>query len=352
MRSSIPTADLHQPRRFMLGALLLLTFCDLMPAQIFYPVGDVEDFAGQKQAGRLSAIATVPGSRSRIFVGAGDGGVWRTSTAGTSWTTSTDGESSLRITALDTDATGNRVFAAAMRPTRLLRSNDGGVSFAELVVPQIAFASDEIRQLVIDPAHANTLYLMTTRGLLRSTDDGNNWEVVFPAVTTHFADTVILSSGADFWVLITKGEILYRSPTGDSGSFAASTPPSPGDGQPPFSGNTGQLLLAPVPGTASLIYLSYAGVNEATYRSTDFGTTMSFASRHPRLLNPSTFVAAADGSTLYSGEHSNGNTSVNRGRNGGLVWETPFPGPYHADIMALHTTAFPAYLYVATDGGL
>jgi len=330
------------------GAVTLLAAGSLR-AQAFEEVGDVGYRYGVANAGRIRSIAPI--TSTRIYVGASDGGAWRTVNGGIHWTTPTDFASSLRITTLAAEPSGARVFAATSNPARLLRSFDGLATVTEIVIPQVAFGGDSISKLVVDPAHAKTVYAVTTRGLLRSTDDGDSWGVVLPP-DERFVDDMAVLAGTEFWVLATRGGELFRSATGDAGSFAPVALPVPPDGMPPYTLATPVLLLAAVPGVPQQVYIVYNGPNEAIYRSDNFGATPLFQARHPRFLARGAFAASADGTTLYSGEITGGNKSLNRGRDGGLRWDTPFPGPYHPDVHAVATTASPPYVYVGTDGGL
>ena len=58
---------------------------------------DRTDSYGQSTSGRVSAIAIHPHNPSIVYIGAAQGGVWRTDDAGASWRPLTDGECSLAM---------------------------------------------------------------------------------------------------------------------------------------------------------------------------------------------------------------------------------------------------------------
>ncbi len=346
-----------RPAAAVLIIIIVATFTFLLQvtdarAQPFQQVGDASLRNGIPDAGRLNRIVPILGmGGSTIFVGTTDGGVWRTTDGGGTWLPLTDFASSLRITALDADATGTRVFAATQWPTRLLRSLDGGNTFMEIVIPVVAWNTDTIGQLLVDPLHANTVYARSTRGLLRSTDNGSTWSVVLPPDTRHVADSAILSGG-EFWILAARREQLYRSPDGEAGSFQPVSLPPPNDGQTPFPNSYALLNLMPVPGQPQRIFIAYGTQGGAVYVSNAYGAAAAFVSRITLFLNHGVAAASADGQTLYGGGNNAPIGYLFRGRDSGQNWDTPFTGPYHPDILGLTTTASPSRLWVGTDGGL
>jgi len=60
----------------------------------------------------------------------------------------------------------------------LFKSTDYGMHFDEFIDVNIDLATDFVTQIVPDPKDANTVYLVTWRGLLKSEDDGKNWNFI------------------------------------------------------------------------------------------------------------------------------------------------------------------------------
>lgn len=338
--------------RLQLGFVFPLLFGLPASAANFEAIGDVAYLSGVANAGVIDGIAVVPASNGQtIFVASKHGGIWRSLDGGTSWDTRTDTFPSLLMTALAVDATGSRVYATSTEPVRLLRSLDGGNNFSELTIPQLAYSGDRVNRLILDPDHPGTLYATSRRGLLRSQDDGVSWQTVVDADTAVVADAALLT-GAQHWLLVSKAGLLYRSASGDPGSFSLVPLPAPGDGQPPYSGSFPSLAMAGIPDDPGRIFIAYAGSGDAVYRSDDYGASAVWTGRHPGLIIARSFAAGADGSTIYTGELYSGNAQLNRSTDAGASWDYPFPGPYHPDVSSLTSTASPNELWVGTDGGL
>ena len=340
---------LDRLQRIVLVGAVFCASAGVARAQPFEPIGDVALYFGTPNAGRLSRI--VPTTTDRIFASAPGGGVWRTLDGGGAWETRTDRFASLFITALAASSDDPRVFAATFSPTRLLRSTDGGNSFTEIVIPQVAFQLDAIWKIVIDPVNAQTLYAVTTRGLLRSADDGDHWVVVLPPDPAFVFDVAVLA-GAEFHVLATRAGQLYRSSTGNAGTWLLVALPAPPDGKPPFPGFSDGLVLAPVPGDPARVWVAYAITDGAVYRSADYGASPVFISRHARGYFRGRVAASADGTTLYSGSPAGSRPPVLHRQVGAALTTSVVDGPYHADVWAVVTTASPPYVYIGTDGGI
>src|SRR5258708_39332694 len=67
-------------------------------------------------SGRVTAIAVDPRSNDIIYIGASDGGVWKTTDGGTSWTPLTDQEASLSIGAISLDPSNPYAVSVATSP--------------------------------------------------------------------------------------------------------------------------------------------------------------------------------------------------------------------------------------------
>ncbi|MFZ0678070.1 choice-of-anchor D domain-containing protein [Candidatus Binatus sp.] len=153
--------------------------------------------------GRVDAIAINPNNPSVIYLGATDGGIWKTIDAGATWTPTTDHETMLGIgepgaIAIDPNNT-DTIYAGSssfLKDTGaqgtqvnttigILKSTDGGGSWITLgsgfpasnVGNASQFVNQNIFQIAVDPANSNDLYLAAGSGLYFSTDAGQNWTV-------------------------------------------------------------------------------------------------------------------------------------------------------------------------------
>jgi photosystem II stability/assembly factor-like uncharacterized protein len=144
-------------------------------------------------SGRVADIAVDPRNRTRYFVAAASGGVWKTVNAGTTWEPVFDGESSYSIGCIVIDpnnpsvvwvGTGeNNSQRSVSYGDGIYRSEDGGKSWENMGLR----ASEHIGRIVIDPRNSSVVYGAAQgplwgpggdRGLYRTTDAGKTWTPV------------------------------------------------------------------------------------------------------------------------------------------------------------------------------
>ncbi len=134
--------------------------------------------------GRVNAIAINPHNANTVFIGAANGGVWKTMDAGTTWTPLTDQLQSVSMGSLAIDPNDtNIVFAGTGElPSGidtytgygLLRSTDGGTTWSDIGLSSVGAYS----RVIVNPNHSNIVYAAAGRsggGVLRSSDGGNSW---------------------------------------------------------------------------------------------------------------------------------------------------------------------------------
>jgi hypothetical protein len=162
--------------------------------------------------GRIKCLAVHPNGTT-VYAGAADGGVWKTTDSGQSWTPKMHDEASLAIGALALDPNASQtVYAGTGEPVYLLgstgveppgspdlawfyegvgvyKSTNGGDTW----VLTGAIDNDFIYRIAVDPNNSNNVlcagYSSTvgTGGLCRSTNGGTSWTTV---VTGIFTDVV------------------------------------------------------------------------------------------------------------------------------------------------------------------
>ncbi|MCB0992179.1 MAG: hypothetical protein KDB16_14470, partial [Acidimicrobiales bacterium] len=154
---------------------------------------------GPTRGGRVVAVAASPTEQAVFYFGGAAGGVWKTDDAGLYWQNVTDGFlTSASIGALAVaPSDGNVIYAGTGEATiridvshgdGVYRSTDAGRSWAHVGLPQ----SRHIGAIAVDPTDADTVFVAALghmskdnpeRGLYRSTDGGDTWELVL-----HVAD--------------------------------------------------------------------------------------------------------------------------------------------------------------------
>jgi hypothetical protein len=186
-------------------------------------------------SGRINSIALHPTDLNTVYVGAADGGVWKTSDGGSGWLPLTDGQCSLEIGAVVVDPVSPNIVYAGTGDPRLaqvsdepggcglLRSTDGGANWT--VIAGTASFGTRVEKLVIDPTTAGSstatkIFAATgDKGLLRSTDSGSTWTPVLSGgdasdvvIDPSNAQTVFAAIGNAFCCSTTNG--IYKSTDG------------------------------------------------------------------------------------------------------------------------------------------
>ncbi|MEM7500600.1 MAG: hypothetical protein AAF417_01100 [Pseudomonadota bacterium] len=144
-------------------------------------------------SGRIADIAVDPTDQSTWYVAVGSGGVWKTETAGTTWTPIFDDEDSYSIGCITIDpnnantlwvGTGENVSGRHVAyGSGVFRSRDGGKNWENMGLP----LSERIGMIRVDPRDSDTIFVAAQgplwsaggeRGLYKSTDGGQNWRKV------------------------------------------------------------------------------------------------------------------------------------------------------------------------------
>ncbi|MFH1746975.1 MAG: hypothetical protein ABIG44_08015, partial [Planctomycetota bacterium] len=175
------------------GTVQALDWVELGPAPI----------VNGHHTGRVSAIACSPTDPDLYFVSGADGGVWRTTDGGTSWTPFTQHLPTTAIGALAIDPTNAAIVYAGTGEANyanhsrfgqgVYKSTDGGDTWE--VLASDVFAGRCFSKLIIDPTNPLRLYASITRaggfpelaaakghpnatgplGVFRSEDGGVSW---------------------------------------------------------------------------------------------------------------------------------------------------------------------------------
>ncbi|MFN8492306.1 MAG: hypothetical protein U0350_32195 [Caldilineaceae bacterium] len=162
-------------------------------------------------SGRVTALAVDLRDSNVVYLGAAQGGVWKTTNGGSSWTPLTDGQVSLAMGALALDPSNpDIVYAGTGEPTPgqdnyygagILKSTDGGQSWTRLGAE--IFTGLAIAKIVVDPQQPNVIYIAASqsgvdgpaqpaRGILKSTDGGQTWAGLLTCTDCYGASDLVI----------------------------------------------------------------------------------------------------------------------------------------------------------------
>lgn len=326
-------------------------------------------------AGRVNAIAIDPRNSDVVYIGAAEGGVWKTSDGGINWTPLTDLQPSLANGAIALDpnqpdtvyvGTGEENFASdSYYGAGILKSTDGGATWVNILGP---FLRDRIGALVVHPTNSQILLCTSTTGVWRSADAGATWASVLSgvaaislAVDPTNGDSIYASLGTPGGN--TRSGVYHSSDAGLTWNQITGT----GSASLPVT-NVGRIEIAIAPSAPATLYVQIQNSAAATsgtllgiYKTTDGGTTWT---RLPisaptaslwgsQLWYDNTIrVHPTDPNVVYSGA-----LQIYRTLDGGATWAAlaqvgANQVSIHVDFHYLAFTPDGNKLFLANDGGM
>ena len=254
---------------------------------------------GPFRAGRVVAVSGVPGSATTYYFGGVDGGVWKTTDAGTVWEPVFDREPVASIGAIAVAPSDPNVIYAGTGESDIrsdlasgngvYRSDDAGKTWTHAGLDD----TRQISRILVAPNDPRTVYVAALghaygpnpeRGIYKSTDAGEHW-------------TRILDKGpdvgiGDMAIAVGAPKILFAT------TWNAH--------RPPWS-----------------TYAPLEGPGNALYRSTDAGATWTEISGHglPTETWGRTGIAvSADGRRVYVTIDAKGHAGLYRSDDDGDTW--------------------------------
>ncbi len=239
---------------------------------------------GGNASGRITGIAVDPTNNNNIYITAAGGGVWQSTTGGTSWTALTDSQGTLAMGAIAIAPTNNlKIYAGTGEANNsadsdfglgILHSENGGATWALSTGPSGVFNRLSVGKISVDPAVFNTAYaaigdyaengLSGNTGIYKTTDGGVTWTNMTSAngndSSTPWSDVVVDPNNSAI-VYAAHGDIfgtaangVYRSTNGGSTWSLLSNAPS--------GAGIGRIALAVAPSASTagshVVYVAVA----------------------------------------------------------------------------------------------
>ena len=210
-----------------------------------------------------------------IYIGAADGGVWKSTDGGTTWIPLTDNQASMSMGAIVIDPVNpNIIYAGTGEPTYsivsyygrgLLKSTDAGNTWTQITsgLP----ASSYFSRLIIRPNHnSELLAALSGSGLYRSTNAGQSWSLIY----SGRCDDAVFSPSGDTAFAVGAAIGFLRSVNGGA-NFSPF-----GSGLPTSSNYFDRIQMDLCRSNTSVMYAAkYNGSTVYVYKSTNYGTSWS-----------------------------------------------------------------------------
>jgi photosystem II stability/assembly factor-like uncharacterized protein len=169
------------------------------------PLGETDSPARVLVSGRVTSIAIVPNNPDIIYLGTGQGGIWKTIDGGRNWKAISDQTESLAIGALVIDPKHPEVLYAGTgegnliqtTPTSyygvgVLKTKNGGKEWN--LKGETIFNGARFFRLSVNPTNTDRIFAATSKGLYRSLDGGETWKPMtngLPEIGKASSDLII-----------------------------------------------------------------------------------------------------------------------------------------------------------------
>ncbi len=301
-------------------------------------------YMGPPNAGRIAAVAGVPGDTTTYYAGAASGGVWKSSDSGRTFEPVFDEEPVQAIGALAVAPSDPRIVWAgtgeawAIRDSDVMgdgiyKSTDAGASWQHMGLPE----TGRIGRILVHPTDPNIVYVCalgrTTgpqqeRGVFKTTDGGQTWQrSLFADPNTGCSglamdarDPDVLLAGMwqvemHTWAEFSGGPGSAVYLTHDGGAtwkkLEAGLPKSP----------VGKIDVAIAPSDSARMYALVQTANQGSlWRSDDAGATWRVVSWDRTLIGRAGYYIRTEVSPSNPDEVLVANSSFHRSTDGGLTF--------------------------------
>lgn len=331
-------------------------------------------FSYPTTSGRVTALAVDPSNSNIAYLGAAEGGVWKTTDGGSVWSSLTDAQASLSTGSIaiapsndqiiyvgtgEEDFSGDSYFGLGV-----LKSTNAGSTWTMLSGP-FAAGRMYIGSIAVHPTNANIVLAGTSSGVYLTTDGGTTWTLVlsgadatgvmFNPSNGNTAYAALGSIGGS-----SKNGVYVSTNAGSTWTLDNGT----GSGALPTT-HMGRIGIALASSSPSTLFAAIANTANGDllglYKSTNGGSSWSHLSAIPDYCAPQCWyddvvaVDPANANVVYAGGSELYGT-LYQSLNGGTSWANVTSGAnfveLHEDHHALAFSKTGSVLYVGNDGGV
>lgn len=231
--------------------------------------------------GRIDCIAVDPKNENLIYAGSPEGGLWKTTNGGATWTIVSEKIPTpfMKLSSLALDPVNPSIVYAGTTGGKIYKSTDGAVTWKASTG-----VSGNIRRILINPTNTSVIIAAGSSGVYRSSNGGTS----FTSVSTgNFYDAEFKPGNPNTIYASSTGSNLYISTNGGT-SFSTVA-----------MGATGAALIAVTPADPNVIYVKMVNT---FLRSNDGGATFKV-----------TIVSSSANGTNFAGYSPNGTDNSGQG---------------------------------------
>jgi photosystem II stability/assembly factor-like uncharacterized protein len=338
-------------------------------------------FVGPLRGGRTETVSGVPSKPDVFYIGAANGGVWRTDDAGRTWTPIFDSQDTGSIGAVAVAPSDPNVIYVASGEGRqrpdlavgdgLYASADGGKTWSHFGLRH----AEQIPTIAVDPRDPQRIFVAalghpygpnTERGIYRSTDGGATLQrVLYINENTGAYDVAIdpNDSSVVYATVWAARQSPWETPGGDSFqiphvSVYKSTdggttwkPIGRANGLPALSGRA-EIAVAPSDSNVVYAYVDVPHRGAAIYRSTDAGAHFVKENDEPQLAKRGDDLASLAVDPRNPDVVWATNTSTYRSTDGGVHFTAIKGAPGGDDYHAIWIDpSLPSHMILGSDQG-
>lgn len=282
-------------KRDKLLVVFVLVF--LVAATACFPQQDFWEQTAARPGVEILSLAL--NSNGDIFAGTYDGGVFRSTDAGTNWEQKNSGLTNLRVWAIVTNSSGDLFVGTS--ESKVFRSVDNGDNWNQVFVDKQFSTSVDLA------INSDGIIFASYLGLVRSQDNGDNWTAINTGLPSVLVNDIAINSMGHLFIGTSDPAGVFRSTdNGDNWTNVSNGLPNASI----FSlgiNSDGQIFVGNIDGQ---VFLSTdEGENWNEVKSLSFGSIQSIAINSDQHI----FLGTGGDGVFQSTDNGNQWTQINDG---------------------------------------